>query len=262
MGPVQVANLALMEGGSRVSISSFNQGTPQSNAAAQFYTPKTQALLRAAHWNFARRQVTLTLLKATVINGLVSADPPPQPFAFEYAWPPNCLKARFVMPTMTTAAVGTPLTTAPSTLTPYRTPRTGIPFVEGTDVDAQGNPIRVILTNLNNAILVYTADLSETPDIWDPLFLSAETAVLAAYFTMALERDSAQVNQQVQMAKAALDQARAINGSEAINSADLSVSWIRIREQSSAGWACGPNSTNGSFCASWDQMAFPNGLNY
>lgn len=258
MGPVEVANLALAEIGNRVQISSFSDGTPAAQAASLFYTPKIQMLLRAAPWDFARGQVTLSQLKATVVNGVVSNTPPPQPWNYEYAKPSDCLKARFLLPTLQTQPAGTPLTTTPNVPIYAPSPPTSIPFVMATDFDAQNNSIEVILTNLFQAQLVYVRDLSQTPDLWDPMFLAAVTATLASYFINALARNNAQVQAQAATAKSIIETARAASGNEGISNIDHIPDWMQARMRSGMCWSnpSGPNGVSGG----WEICGLPGGL--
>lgn len=259
---VQTVNLALMETGNRSTVSSVfpSDGSVAANVAATMFQPKMQALLRAAHWDFARKQIALTQLKAAVINGAVSADPPPQPWLFEYAYPSDCLKARFLIPTALTQPAGTPLTTATNLVPPYLNPPTRTPFVLGTDTDAQGNAVRVIFTNMPLAQLIYTADYSLMPELWDALFLTAATATLAAYFCQAMTQDMSQIKMQVEIAQGAISTARATNGNEQQPTADLSVDWMNVRMIS--GLPVVPyNSTNG-YWLGWDSLELPGGLRF
>ena len=238
MGPVQVCNLALAECGNRVLITSLSDVSPPAVAANLFYTPKTQMLLRAARWDFARAQVTLTVWKQAVVNGVTSANPPPQPFLFSYLWPADCIAARFVQPTIPTPQSGVPATTAPNLAPWAMRPPTNVPFVVATDLDVNGNAIKVILTNLPAAQLIYTRDLSQIPDLWDSLFLSANTAFLASYFINALARNAAQYSAQVSMTKSMLDMARIANGNEGIQSIDHVPDWLAARF-TTGGWGYG-----------------------
>lgn len=260
---VNVVNMALLQCSNRVQINSLNDNSPAANAAALFYTPKTQALLRAAPWTFTRKQVVLTQYKAAIVNGTVSSNPPPQQWQYEYLKPADCLRARFLQPTVTTSSPGTPLTTAPNLALPAPQVNTSVPFVMAMDVDSNDNPIPVILTNMQNAQLVYTADLSQYPDMWDPMFLNAEVAMLASFFAQALTGDQGLVATQVAIAKAALDQARAVNGSEAIPSVDHVPDWMRSRMVSAGGYApWAPNANGGVVGAMWDAFGFPSGQFY
>jgi hypothetical protein len=260
---VQVCNMALLQMSNRVQINSLNDNTPAANAANLFYTPKTQALLRAAPWPFCRKQTVLTQYKAAIVDGTTSDDPPPQNWAYEYLRPADCLRARFLQPTLTTAQAGVPLTTSPNYTLPAPNVPTGVPFVDAMDVDTNGNPIPVILTNMQSAQLIYTADLSQYPDMWDPMFLNAETAMLASFFAQALTGDQALVGGQVSIAKMALDAARAVAASESISSVDHIPDWMQARMTSAGGYApWAPNAAGGVVGAMWDSFGFPNGQFY
>ena len=263
MTPVQVCNLALSEIGSKVFLNSFGDTSPQAIVANINYIPKTQSLLRAANWDFARGQITLTQWKAAIVNGVTSTNPPPQPWLFSYIYPPDCLKARFLLPTQITAPGGVPLTTNASPVSFVGPAPTGIPFVRGTDKDQNGNPIQVLLTNLCNAQLVYTRDLSMVPDEWDPLFLAGETAYLASIFINALARNAAQYQQQVAQAKAVLDEARMANGNEGIGSVDHRPDWMQARRIGGywGGWngpGGGQFGYGGAALGGWDSLSFDN----
>lgn len=261
MTPTEVCNLALGEVGQRVLINSFDDGTPPANAAKLFYTPRTRMLMRSANWDFARAQLPLTLWKAAAINGVASANPPPQPWLYSYLYPSDCLKMRFVQPTVPIATPGTPLTTSPNTVYPYPGIPTAIPFVEGTDIDETNNAIRVILTNVPLAQGIYTRDLSQLPDLWDPLFLSGETALLGSYFISMLALNKAQMQEQIAQAKSIIEQARAANANEAINTIDHTPDWIRTRQLTGLPWVWGLT-TPLVGAGSWDSCSFPDGTFY
>ncbi len=258
---VDIANTALLEAGNTVLITSFSDGTPASIAASQLTQQKIQMMMRAAPWDSLRAQAPLTLYKAAIVNGAVSANPPPQPWGYEYLWPADCLRLRFIQPTLNTAPAGTPLTTAPNVSYSWLGVPTSAPFVVSTDFDATGNPIKTILTNVSASQAIYTRDLSNFPDLWDQLFRSAATAMLAAYFCNALTRNKTQMEVQIGIAKGALDQARAMNASESISNQDHTPDWMAIRQASAVPWAwnqTGPVGVSGG----WDLCQMPNGQFY
>lgn len=262
MTPTEVANLALGEIGQRVLINSFDDGSAAANAAKLFYSPKTRMLMRSANWDFARAQLALTQWKAVSINGVASTNPPPQPWQYSYLYPTDCLKIRFVQPTVPIATPGTPLTTAPNSIFPYPGIPTAIPFVEATDFDTSGNPVRVVLTNVPQAQAIYTRDLSDLPDAWDPLFLAGATALLGSYFINMLARDKAQMEQQVALAKSVIDQARAANANEAINSIDHTPDWVQSRRLTGLPWMWGMTTPIIGAYGGWDACQFPDGQFY
>ena len=256
---IDICNLSLSEIGSRIAITSFSDNTPQAQACALNYTPRAQALSRAVLWDYARAQQTLTVWKQALVNGVTSSNPPPQPWLFSYLRPPDCLRARFVLPTIPVQPAGVPLTTTPN-MTAFVPPApTGIPFVIATDLDANNNPINVILTNLPFAQLIYTRDLTQYPGLWDAQFTNAFTAYLGCYLINALARNQAQLRDQISMTKSLVDEARIGNGNEGIGSIDRVPDWVRARmTQGFGGWGAGPV---GGFLGGggWGGLAFPGG---
>jgi hypothetical protein len=265
MTPVNVSNIALAEAQSRTSINGFPpiDNTPAAVQAGQFFRPKVQALLRAANWDFARKQILLTLLKSALVNGQPSSDPPPQPWAYSYAYPNDCLRLRFLIQYQQPSPAGIPFTTGPQNVINPAYAVTSVPFVVANDPQASGAPRKVILTNMQNAYGVYTCDLSQVPDMWDPLFLSGVTATLAAYFIASLSGDRALMATQIQAAKGVLDQARGMNGNESISNQDRIPDWIQVRASGAwnMGWCYG-NGMAVPTSAAYDSMGFPGGLFY
>src|SRR5262249_20904288 len=109
MDAVTLCNQALDHIAARASITSINPASPPNNLAAQVasrnYETQMKAGFCSAHGNAARRQKQLTLLKAA--HG-TSENPngekmrrPPHPWLYSYAYPPNCLQVRVVMPSDT-----------------------------------------------------------------------------------------------------------------------------------------------------------------
>lgn len=255
VSPVDVVNLALGEVGSQGTVSSINpsDGTTEGNVASLFYQPKIDMLHRAANWNFCRRQASLTLLRALTINGVFSIDPPPIPWLFEYLVPADCLKVRFIIPTPNTASgVDVPLTTN-QTVAGAILLSTPVKFIVASDNDPDGNPVRVILSNQENAIAVYTGRIDD-PDLWDPQFLSAATSTLGAFFVNPLARNAQLMSQQIQAAMTIVSNARVTDGNEGLTSVDHLPDWMQIR-------GSGPGLLDRNIWFSgWDQMAWPNGL--
>src|SRR5262245_37560507 len=115
--PIDVCNLALLAIGSQSQISSISpsDGSSEADACAVLYQEKIDALHRAAHWNCARFQAPLTLLKAqtgTTANPTGSLPQPPIPWLYEYAYPVDCLAARFIVPLLPSTTVNPPPTTS------------------------------------------------------------------------------------------------------------------------------------------------------
>jgi hypothetical protein len=256
---IAIVNMALAEIGAQAQVSSINpsDGSAEGNVASLFYQPKIDDLHRAAHWNFARFQIPLTLLKAaqgtpenpTGTTILI----PPQPWAYSYAYPSDCLKARYILPVAPTTGVQVPFTTADNTGTPGYSADFAVRFVVATDTDTQGNRVRVILTNMSQAVLVYTSRITD-PNLWDPSFTQAATSYLGAWFVNALARNAALHKDQMTIAMQIIQKARMTDGNEGPVTQDHMPDWIKARGTSPAYVG------NGAFYYGWDIVNWPNGF--
>lgn len=273
--------------------------------ALRHYGPALRQLLRSAHWNCARKRYPLTLLQDSTgqtTQQQMSAGQPVTvgtgtpnmpPWTYEYRWPIDCVKARFVPmslqtnpnpPTGNIAIPSNPLMSGLNQGPFHRQIPTR--FVVGTDdvpnligqpetwdqipdtSTTMGQGISsqtVILSNQQNASLVYTA-LVTYPDQWDPLFTQAFVALLGSYFAMPLVPDRKEAirvrTDMIAITKTALEQARISDGNEAWANADLSVDWLRIRNSGSwagAGWG-GDN--GGMLFGGWDACIMGDGKAY
>ena len=268
MNPVDVCNMALDQiGAAGQTIQGLSPPVPAASLAAQVatrnYQTQLDALFRAAHWNAARFQTPngLTLLKAaagTPENPSGSLPVPPLPFQYEYALPVDCLKVRFVIPTPTPQSGGAPFLTNQGLTTPPLI-NTSLPFVVALDLNANGEQIKVILTNAEQAQAVYTARVPN-PDTWDPQLLNAAVATLAAWFVNPLLRNSELVKERVQVAMALVTQARVSDGNEAIATTDHIPDWFEVRGAGGGFWWQGRGGAG--YMAGWDSMTMPNGLTF
>lgn len=261
VSPVDVANMALDNIGARFSITSLTPPYPPPNAVtvARHYTPKIDALHRAAHWNCTRTQKSLGLLKAawgTPENPNGTTLPiPPQPWAYEYAYPADCLKVRFLFtnPQANNGNLsGQPIFPAGVTSTPLWSSQDAALFVVAIDTDAAGNQVKVILTNCEFAIGVYTARIVN-PDLWDPHFLAAASATLGAWLVGPLANSAEKLKQQIEIATSIILQARISDGNEGVTIIDHVPDWMAVRGYT--GYAGTARNWYG-----WDGMGFPGGV--
>lgn len=246
-----IVNRALLEMGAQAQISAFSEGSTEANAAAVLYAPTRDMLLRSAHWNFTRKQANLTQLKAFEVNGTIQtgSNAPPVPWRYEYAYPPDCLKCRYLVPIQINPTSSPPPTTGatPMGLVGLPAPM-NIPFIIGTDTPISSAVTQtVILTQLYQAHMVYTARI-ENPDLWDPSFQEAMVATLAAKFVNALARNSSLFNQCVAVARDIVLQARVADGDEVPTYQDHLPDWIQARGVNSFGG-------DGVYYGYWDSYA-------
>lgn len=235
---VDVANMALDQIGSTVTVQSINPPAPSGVVAetlARNWTTWLSSTFRGAHWNCLRFQKPLTLLKSaagTQSNPSGSGPLPPIPFLYEYAYPTDCALMRFVIPQVTTPGTSVPIMTNVGGLT-VNNAITRIPFVPALDEDAQGKPIKVILTNAPVALGCYTRYLPD-PNFWDDSLLQAVICVVAAWMVNPAARNKDLLQERVGMARSMIEEARRTNGNEGISNIDHYPDFMQVRD--GGGW--------------------------
>jgi hypothetical protein len=235
---VAICNLALDAAHCRSSISAIGENSAEGQACARHYEQAKEAVLRAAHWNFARKQVTLALLKDATLTPPQSV---PQPWMYEYAYPSDCVLAYAVLPQMANPQ-GSAIDAG------WQPPQPQMPmarFIVAQDADVTGNAIPVILTNVPQAQLVYTVRVTN-PNLFDPMFVDALTYYLASRLVGPLTGDKQHAVSLFQQAKAMTEQAMSMNGNEGPTVIDSMPDWIRVRgilddwAQTPSGWFVDP----------------------
>lgn len=244
---VSICNQALSEIGTQSAIADLMEASAEGQQCALWYDDLRKRLLRTAQWGFARRQVVLTQL------GDAQDLTAPYPYLFKYAYPSDALKIRYLLappvppPTGSTnppvVGVSVPF---PFWMSPSRANR----FMIASDVDSEGNSRKVILSNVCAAIAVYTAD-EQNPDVFDDLFSGALSSTLAYKLCMPLSGNVGQRDQFARSAQAAILEARAADGNEAIPSSDVTVDWITTRGIGSGIGAAAFTLAGGSGWGSW-----------
>ena len=230
---IDICNRALLRMAGRSTISSINppDGSQESYACAILYTPTYEMLARAAHWNIFRKQATLSLLKAAAgtpenQNG-TTLSIPPTPWLYSYAYPDDCLLDRFLVPSATSSSVGN----SPFANLGWTTSSIGnmpVHFGVAYDTDANNNPIRVILTNLDQAQCVYTVN-QPNPVGWDSQFQEAMVSSLAVGLVPALTGNLQMMQLQMAAVESIVGNARRTDGDEGLTIMDHIPDFISVR---------------------------------
>lgn len=196
-----------------------------------------------APWNFATNFNALALICAApgTPENPSTGQPvwtkgiPPPPWAYEYAYPADCLRALWIVPQFTTGfASGVPITTAITGGVPqfWNGPPArfkiaidqilaGVPAVGGADT-------RVILTNQEQAILCYLKRVTD-PDVMDESFVQAWVSALAGRLVYALTGKTDMANLKLKEANGYVALARQADGNEGLTINDVNPDWIRVR---------------------------------
>ena len=283
-----IANRVLDALGMNVTIGDLEDGSREAAVLLRSYQPCLEQLLRAAHWNFARKQAPLLLLGDATGQTVGVGTTVQQPWTYCYAYPTDCVRARY-LPLL--AAVTAPVTGAtgviPGTVaTPVGVGayfRSRAKFVVSTDYNypppVGSDPVgtsgiavdarTVVNTNVQNAQLVYTA-LQGWPTLWDPLFTSAFIAFLASETVLALVPDRklslGMRQQQITIAQSKITAARVADGNEGVYSVAREASWISSRYRSlgigpfgQGGDAYDMVEGPGVYGYGWDTVSFSDG---
>ncbi len=265
--PQDVANEALVACGFNFVIGNLQEGTRPAQILLQKYGQCLRQLLRSAHWNFARLQTPMTLLADATGQTPNVPTNTIAPWVYEYAIPIDCMKARFV-------PWGPQGLTAPIPSGNYVPPNSSSPVVGGLGVPVAGAHLRparfleandpnfapqsgqlfwetqgsspqgqtVILTNVQNATLVYTA-LMNYPSNWDSQFRAAIVAFLASEVAFALWASKGEKfaplgmkirEDQMKIAAAKIMAARLTDGNEGWHNSDFVPDWMRFRNSGSS----------------------------
>lgn len=159
--PEDIANNALVRIGYKLRIGSIYDGSEASKKILDIYAQTRDALLRSDDWGFAERNVPLSLLKTAPPGGYVSiiwSDAYPiLPWRYEYAYPDDTLEVRSIR--------------SSPVLIPNFDPKPNVWRI------ANASNRRVILSNVVNAILIYTGQVTD-PLQWEPLFTETLCASL------------------------------------------------------------------------------------
>ena len=297
--PTDLANQALDAVIWPAVLGDIEDGSDEARICLRAYRQCRMQLLRAVHWNFARKSAGLDLLADASGNTPNVGTIVPNPwFCYEYAYPVDCLKARFLPWNLQSQANvipqgnivppngNSPLVTGignqpllgqrivPAKFTVetdfnYQPPPQQDPTVDFPGISPAGRT--VICTNVRNATLVYTTDV-QYPQLWDPLFRAAFVAYLASEIAGPIWAKTdpkfglGQRNMQIAVVKEKVMQARITDGNEGVYSSDIAVDWMRTRHTGGSwrGWGWGGGWTGqgdgpGVWGFSWDSMPLAGG---
>lgn len=168
----QIINMALDLAGYPEYIGNIFEGTKQARIALDLYGQARDAMLSDGDWEFAERNVTGSVLKTAPNYYLIQWTNmyPALPWKYSYSYPSDALKIRAVKPT--------------PVYLPNFDPQ---PWPYSVDNDnSYTPPQRVILSNVPQAIIVYTGRIID-PTTWDISFLEEFIVELAKKMAPALK---------------------------------------------------------------------------
>lgn len=181
-----IGNRALSIIGHPHIIADIYEGSPASAVVLQHYGQTLEETLGQRYWDFARKTITLTLIKAASNVPPVSTYPfqppypngwtdtfPPPPWAYEYAYPADCITFRQVAP-LPGITGGDLAPTYNRFSLAYDAPTVG------------GTQVLCILTNLPSAMGIYTARVTDPAQWESPSFIDMLVVNLVRKLTVLL----------------------------------------------------------------------------
>lgn len=219
--PTDICNKALAWIGTRSTIASLTENSNEAKACARFYDGARQDVLQMFWWGFAKAQIDLTLL------GCAEEHTSMRPWRFMYAYPSDCLQARFMILRLGSHGSDGSFGGYPANYDDIAN-RRPIKFEVATNFDAAGNTIKVINTDTPHAMLCYTRDI-QSPDMFDNLFQTALEHLLASYLAIPLTGNTQIAEEHRKIAKDAIDTASAKAGNEGATIQQNLPDWIAVR---------------------------------
>jgi len=213
ISPVVIGRMALSHIGARSRIESLTENSNEAKEVNLWYDFARKQTLEAFNWNHARKRITLAL------HG---DDAPDGVWKFRYQYPSDCLKARAIenprIPVRSAGFFGRTF----DELTGLQ--RDAVPY----EVEISTDGTKSILTNLEEAKLVYTFDQENTA-LFTELFIEAHSRALASKIAFTLTNRREAATDQLKIFFLVLDRAAAVDGNEQTQPPPRDADWIRNR---------------------------------
>ncbi len=199
-----IANMALSHVGARSDIESLDEDSAEAIQCNLWYNYARQGVLEAYNWKFARKRITLALHGDTIST--TEGDPLTGVWGFRYQYPDDCLVARKIQ-------------------NPFSPPADAIPYEVETSLTGEELSI---LTNKEDAVLVYTFDQTSTP-LFSRLFVLAFSRLLASHIAFSLTSKTAIATDQFNFYQGLVTGASASDGNEQVSPPPRDAAAIRAR---------------------------------
>jgi len=170
---VEICNLAISHGGAGHTIQALTESSVEARQCNLLYDKARRATLRSHPWNFATKRVTLALLTDTYTG-----------WTYAYSYPTDCLNVIEILNPLAAIYSDYSLTATDRVRNRYATRNK----VEYKVISNDDKNARVVLCNLEDAEMEYTADITDV-NMFDPLFVEALAWRLAADLSMPLRGD-------------------------------------------------------------------------
>lgn len=201
---IEICNMALDHLGAKSNIESFEDKSPEARVCKRWYNPSRRGILAAYDWGWARKRITMALHGDTISE--TASNPLAGVWGFRYQYPADCVKARKIQ-------------------NPNSPPMDQTPFAVETSLD--GTEL-TILTNAEDAVLVYTWDQTQT-NMFSELFVLALPHLLASNIAYTITGKRNITNDEFTIYQGIIAGASAADANERSDAPPRDADWIRAR---------------------------------
>lgn len=191
---IDICNYALMRVGTKFSIMSLDEASPEANACKLVFDQALRASLRLHPWNFASASVSLA-----EIGG------PRSDWAYRYALPSDCINALRVMGDSKSSD--------------------RVPFEIGINDTRDG---KTLLCDRAAAVLIYTCYVAD-PTLYDSSFVDCLSWRVAYEVAMPITADRSIQGQCLQAWQKFIPEAAALDSNEGNADPNRAAPWISVR---------------------------------
>ena len=196
LSDIAICNMALSNIGASSGIESLTEKSVEARECNTWYEYSRVQALEAFDWSFARKRVTLSSKDIGTVDGI---------WAYRYAYPADCLTARKLVNV-------------------YSDQADALPF----EIEINSEGVRTIITNLEDACLVYTFDTPDTT-LYSAHFIELLATMVAAKIAFAITRKRSIKETMKEEARLLLLAAPAHDANERVGKKPREAEWIRAR---------------------------------
>lgn len=193
---VMISNMALSALGARATVASLNENSNEGITCKLWYDFCRLQTLASYNWSFAKTRVDLVLS---------DEDPPDTIWDFRYLLPDDCIAIRELQNPLGPSADAVPYSIEKSPL-----------------------GVRTLVTNLEDAVAVYTSDVTDTEE-FTPFFADCLSTYLAYRIAVAITGDEGKRDQMAKQFVMMIRVAPAQDANESVDAPPRDAEAIRAR---------------------------------
>lgn len=213
LSAVDIGRMALSHLGTRTNIQALSEASTEAKAINRWYNPARKATLEAFDWDFARKRQILSM----------HGDAPPSGvWAYRYQYPSDCLAPRYIV---------NPVQVIPNQRVGFIHEISRVLGTAGNAVPYEvedSNGTKSIMTNLEDAVLVYTFDQTAVSS-FSNLFVLAFSHQLASLTAIELTGKASKQASELNLFFGLIRNAAATNANQEQREPQRDAVWIRGR---------------------------------